>query len=126
MQIITSNQIAVSLTGGRGLAYDQVAYNARPGLFDVADLIAVVTAVPVKAGEETPVPVQVQNLQANANIQHISAKLTIFDSGAQPGQTSNVSVSQNGGSPSSFGITVDPTPGLRNVQVRLQGCQVLW
>jgi hypothetical protein len=126
MQLAISNQFAVNFAGARGLAYDQTAYNARPGLFDVANLIALDTSVTVKAGEETPVPVQVQNLKPNANILHITAELTISDPGPEPPQTSTVSVTQNGGNPSSFGITLDSTPGLRNVQVRLQGGPVLW
>jgi hypothetical protein len=126
MQLAFSKQIAVNFAGARGLAYDQTAYNARPGLFDVADFIALETSVDVKAGEETPVPVLVQNLKPNANILHITAKLTISDPGPEPPQTSTVHVAQNGGTPSAFAVTLDSTPGLRNVQVRLQGGPVLW
>ena len=128
MQIKSPNQISVSITGARGLAYDKIAYDSRPGLFTVGEFIAAAAAVDVKAGEDTAVPVQVPNLPANANVLSITARLTIFEpsSAAATEQTSTVKVAQDGGKPSSFGISVDPTPGLRNVQVRLQGGQTIW
>src|SRR5256885_2210041 len=112
----------IGMTAGRGLAYNREAYDARPGRFEVADvtaIIAVIEGVPLKAGEETPVPVAVDRLAPNANVQRITATLRVISGSAE--NSTPVSVKEDGGKPRKFEVGVDAAPGLRNVQVRLQG-----
>jgi hypothetical protein len=126
MQIRLPGTLQAGLSGGRGLAYDSVAYAARPGTFRVIDASAIVAllGVPVKAGQETVVPVAVDRLPPNANVERITATLTVVDGSAE--KVTPVSVKENGGAPRTFSVSVDAAPGLRNVALRLQGGPPIW
>jgi hypothetical protein len=106
----------------RGLLYNQPAYAARTDLFAIGELL--LSTVTVKAGEETAVPVGVPGLPANADVQKLTAKLHVVDGSAE--QTTPASVKEGNGPKRTFEIGVDAQPGLRNVQVRLQGGAPIW
>jgi hypothetical protein len=107
----------------RGLLYNQPAYDARVGLFDVGELL--LATVPVKAGQETAVPVAVPGLPANADVHKLTAKLQVGRDGSAE-QTATASVEEVNGPKRTFKIGADAQPGLRNVQVRLQGGAPIW
>src|SRR5262245_41443527 len=96
----------------RGLLYNQAAYDARAGLFDIGDLR--LPTVTVKAGQETPVPAAVPGLPANADVHKLTAKLHVVDGSAE--QTTPASVKEGDGPKRTFEIGIDARPGLRNVQ----------
>src|SRR5262249_3697817 len=96
--------------------------DARAGLFDIGDLL--LPTVTVKAGQETAVPVAVPGLPANADVHKLTAKLHVVDGSAE--QTTPASVKEGDGPKRTFEIGIDAQPGLRNVQVRLQGGAPIW
>src|SRR5688572_19908422 len=118
---------AVGMKNLRGLAHDREAYDARAGAFHIGpaiDLVAFI-GVPVKAGQETPVAVTVPDLPVNADVHRITATLTVTAYGSAE-HVQPVTIKEGTGEPRRFEVGVDSTPGLRNVQVKLQGGQPIW
>jgi hypothetical protein len=127
MTLKLSSSIGVSARDTRGLAYNRDAYDARADVFHVMPEIGIkaLMGVPVKAGAETPVSVTVPGLPVNADLRSITAKLQVTALGSAE-QVRPVSVKEGSAPARKFEIGVDSTPGLRNVQVRLQGGQPIW
>jgi hypothetical protein len=113
---------SINVKAERGLTGD--AYLSRDDSF-IVDLIAAIEGVALKAGEETPVAVPVAGLPSNANLQTITAKLTVAQD-QQAGTTQSSSVTEGSDQPRSFQVTVDNVPGIRNVQIRLNQGTVFW
>ncbi len=111
----------------RGLSGD--AYSARLDTFSVL-IIPELGGVPLKAGEETPVVVDVPNLPPNANIHNITATLTAtFGAvdGTSPGPaTAAVSLTDGAAAPRKIGLSVNGTAGKHSIQVRLNQGSVFW
>jgi hypothetical protein len=82
--------------------------------------------VALKAGQETPVAVDVPNLPPNANVQNITATFTVVNDGTTGGQQSTSVGITEGQDKRSFQVSVDTVPGIRNVQIRLNQGSVFW
>jgi hypothetical protein len=115
--------LAANVKAERGLAGE--AYGSRAGTF-IVGILATLEGVHLKAGEETPVVVDVPNMPPNANVQNITATLTVMDASGSAAQSTKVSVTEDKGNPRSFQMSVDDVPGIRNVQVRLNQGSVFW
>lgn len=101
------------------------AYVARAGTF-VVGILATLAGVKLKAGEETPVVVDVPNMPPNADIQNITATLTVVDDGQTGGAQSTTVGITEGNDARSFKVSVDTVAGIRNVQLRLNQGTVFW
>ncbi len=128
MEILAPQTLFASIASPRGFSGE--AYAARAGTF-IVGILPLLEGVQLKAGEETPVAVDVPNLPPNANIGNITATLTVVDAGV-PGaaQTTNVGVNITAGNEGkgtrAFTVSVDAVAGIRNVQVRLKQGTVFW
>lgn len=121
MEIKSPALASIGVKAERGLVTD--AYSARNDTF-IIDVIAALEGVALKAGEETPVAVEVPNLPPNANLQKITATLTVAND--QPAGTSQTSSVTEGKDTRTFQVSVDNVPGIRNVQIRLNQGTVFW
>jgi hypothetical protein len=119
MALISSGTLNVTATATRGLLYNTAAYAARGGQFAIG-VVPVLFAVKVKAGEETPIPVTVNGLPANANVHKITASLMVMSDGSA-GLSTPVGVQEGSNPERTFNVNVNNGPGLRNVEVKLQG-----
>jgi hypothetical protein len=101
------------------------AYAAREDTF-IVDIIALLEGTPLKAGEETPVAVDVPNLPLNANITKITASLTVlYDGQTGTAPTTAVGITE-GKETRNFQVSVSAVSALRNVQVRLNKGAIFW
>jgi hypothetical protein len=114
----------MEIKSARGFVGD--AYLSRSDVFPSGILELLKEEVTLKAGEETPVPVAVPGLPPNANVNNITAKLTVVDDQhAGAAQTTSVAVTE-GSDKRAFQVAVDAVAGLRNVQIRLNQGSALW
>ncbi len=121
----TGIKAARGLTGGAYEARDDLfVFDPSFGLQD----IGLLEGVPVKAGQETPVPVDLgSDVSPHANIQKITATLKVINDGsAGATQTTSATVTADKDPPRSLQVSVDNVPGMRNVQIRLNQGSVIW
>src|SRR5262245_23659826 len=113
----------VEIKASRGFAFMPEAFAVREGLFEfrLADFF---NSVKLKAGEETPVAVQLPSLPLNADIHKITATLEVFTDGSAAAK-SNVSLKE-GSTERKYEVGVDTVAGLRNLDLRLEGGRPIW
>ena len=112
--------------GGRGFAYDSIAYASRPGLINViASYYASYT--PLEPGQETAVLLEVASLPPNANVRRFTATLDVADAGASAADATPTGVTITGGDAAgAYTVAVDTPTRPRNVTVRLDGGETFW
>jgi hypothetical protein len=126
MEIRAPETIFTGVKAERGLFSDSGAYISRANTFALDPaLLQIIGSVELKAGEETPVAVAVPGLPLNANIQNITATLTVIsaDAGAQ---ATSVGIADGNEAPRNIKVSVDAAAGIRNVQVRLNKGPAFW
>lgn len=124
MEISSSVLLSAGIKAERGLTGEANA--ARSATFAVG-ITADLRAVAIKAGQETPVRVNVPQLLPNANVTNISATLTVVDDG-QTGarQATQVGISEGKDPERTIQVSVDAVAGIRNTQIRLNQGAVFW
>jgi hypothetical protein len=124
MAIVGPASRSIGIKAERGFIAE--AYAARSEAF-VIGLLPSLTAVDVKAGQETAVVVDVPKLSPHANVGKITATLTVVDDG-QTGaqQTTSVGITEGKEPQRTVQVSVDVVPGIRNAQIRLLGGAVFW
>lgn len=130
MQVMTALVRDFPLTAARGLSTKEEALGfLRPNVLFIPWVDAV--GVDLTPGEETQV-VATADVPPNANLTTITAKLTVSAVTAPASLTpekTSVKVTTGAGASAptqSFGVSVDPSPVPRNVQVRLDQGEVIW
>jgi hypothetical protein len=128
MQVKTALMRDVRLTAARGLAAkEEILGRVLRGDIFTAVIVGDLAGVDLKPGEETPVGATV-DLPPNANVASITATLTVSAAARAAPETTSVTVTtgSNAGASQTFGVSVDPSPLPRNVQVRLDQGEVIW
>ena len=115
-------------SGGRGLAFDSIAYAARPGLIDRVILTEfVLVGTPVVPGQDTVLTLAVPGLARNAEVKSLTCELHVGDGdAAAPTPTSTSIKGPNDSAAKNYDISVATSSRPRNVALRLDGGDVFW
>jgi hypothetical protein len=115
----------LQLKGARGfIGADALA---RPGIFAIDHIVAVVGYSSLNAGEETEVPGFSADLPANADVKAIRARLYVADETSQPEpEKTSVSIQRQGEKEAKFDIKADTPTRPRNVEIRLGKGNAFW
>src|SRR3954468_3666096 len=65
--------------GGRGLAFDSIAYAARPNLIAGVNITAFAVMTPVVPGKDTVLTLAVPDLARNAEVKSLTCELYVND-----------------------------------------------
>src|SRR5260370_37512245 len=123
MEFLAPQTILTGVKAERGFSNDAAAYISRADTFILdPSVLHLLESVALKAGEETPVAVVVPDLPLNANIQNITATLTVVSAGdgtTGGTQTTSVGIAEGNDPPRNIKVSIDAAVGIRNGQVRL-------
>lgn len=115
----------VQVNSARGLVGE--AYAARTGIIG-SRLFTIFDYVSLKAGEETPVPLNLGDFPQNANVSAFELKLEAGDEfdAVPPDPTSKVTIKQGEGPEMAVSVTADAPTRPRNVSIRLEQGEPFW
>lgn len=114
------------LPGGRGLAFDSIAYASRPGMIDKVIITELLLMTDVVPGKNTVLTVPV-DLARNAEVKSLTCRLLVGDANAgAPAATSTAIKGPTDSSAKTYDITVAAPTRPRNVTLRLDGGDVFW
>jgi hypothetical protein len=112
--------------GGRGLAYDTMAYLAREEVTLIPTIVVETIGQLVTPGQETEILVSLARLRANADVKRMKATLRVYQD-AGPAPAPNTLHVQEGEAPErTFVVSAEGPPGLSNVALRLNPGEVFW
>jgi len=114
-------------SGGRGLAFDSVAYASRPNLIDRVVITEFVAMTPVVPGQDTVLTLAVPDLARNAEVKSLTCELYVSDGSAgAPTPTSTSIKGPDDAKAKDYVISVAAPTRPRNVALRLDGGDVFW
>src|SRR5690349_10112352 len=113
------------MKGARGLVGEANAL--RPGIFETVPGLIFAFYTPLKAGEDTTVPVPVDDLPANADVKSITARLDVVDEDSTgPAPPPNAVTITRGNESTTLQVTPSVPTRPRNVTVRLDQGEPFW